>query len=102
MPIVERRLVVGFLTGRNPSPALCLPEILSRLQVGAPAPRSASLTSLEGGDETAALNFKPHFGIMNRTLSHLLRAPRLCCGISLLLATCAFGDTASRFATSDI
>src|ERR1035438_7030804 len=53
-------------------------------------------------DETAALNFEPHFGIMNRTLSHLLRAPRLCCGISLLLATCAFGDTASRFATSDL
>ena len=102
MPAVERRLVVGFLTGRNPSPALWLPEILSRLQVGAPAPRSANLTSPEGGGETGALNFKPHFGIMNRTLSHLLRAPRLCCGISLLLATCAFGDTASRFATSDI
>jgi hypothetical protein len=39
---------------------------------------------------------------MRRTLGHLLRAHRLCCWFSLLLATCAFGDTGSRLVFGDI
>jgi hypothetical protein len=60
------------------------------------------LTFLEGGDETGVLNFKPHFGIMRRTLGHLLCARRLGCWFGLLLATCALGETGSRFAAGDI
>jgi hypothetical protein len=60
------------------------------------------LTFPEGRDETDALNFKPHFGIMRRTVRHLLRTRRLCYGVSLLLATCAFGETGNQFAFGDI
>jgi hypothetical protein len=60
------------------------------------------LTSLDQGDETDALNFEPNFGIMNRTLTHLLRASALCCWFSLLLAACAFGETGNRLAFGDI
>ncbi len=62
----------------------------------------ADLTWLARPYETGALNFKLHYGIMNRTLRHLLCARRLGCWVGLLLATGAFGDTGSRFASGDI
>jgi len=39
---------------------------------------------------------------MRRALAHYLPARRLGCWFALLLATCAFGDTGSRFASGDI
>ena len=67
-----------------------------------PVQPAADLTFLEEGDETDPLNFESHFGIMRRTLRPLLRARWFCCWFSLLLATCAFGETGSRLALGDI
>ena len=60
------------------------------------------MTFPEKRDETGTLNFKPNFGIMRPALKYLLGARRLCCWFSLLLATCAFGETGSRLALGDI
>ena len=63
---------------------------------------SVNLTFPDRGDETGGLNFQRHLGFMRRILRRLLRGRRLCCCFSLLLATCAFGETGNRFASGDI
>ena len=60
------------------------------------------MTCPEAGGETGALNFEPHLRIMRRTLRPLLRARRLCCGLGLLLAAGAFGQTGNHLAAGDI